>query len=170
MQIGFTGGMFETLRPLSRCTPPGSRTWATLRLVRPIPLLGCTDRHQYSHELPVGPVCDANWVYRRPVREAAASQSLHCSGFKNLPTQRYWFVNPFPDTNLWIPIDSSLSPPDNSGMSVDITPTLDEDLKAVNDAFQAGRPVPAHVNTRLEERAANACSSSKAPSTSLFLT
>lgn len=39
-------------------------------------------------------------------------------------------------------------------MSIDIIPTLDEDLKAVNDAFQAGRPVPPDVNARLEERAA----------------
>ena len=39
-------------------------------------------------------------------------------------------------------------------MSIDIIPTLDEDLKAVNDALQAGRPVPPDVNARLEDRAA----------------
>lgn len=63
---------------------PSLRHKPRTQLVRPIPLLGCTDRHQYSHELRVGPVCDANWVYRRHVRDAAASQSLRSPGFEDL--------------------------------------------------------------------------------------
>lgn len=39
-------------------------------------------------------------------------------------------------------------------MTTELHPTLDEDLKALNDAFQAGRPVPPDVDARLEERAA----------------
>lgn len=35
-----------------------------------------------------------------------------------------------------------------------LDPTLDEDLKVLNEAFQAGRPVPLDVDARLEERAA----------------
>ena len=39
-------------------------------------------------------------------------------------------------------------------MSTEIIPTLEEDIKAVTDAFLAGRPISPDVDARLEERAA----------------
>ena len=41
-------------------------------------------------------------------------------------------------------------------MRTETAPTIEEDIKAVTDAFLAGRTVPADVDARIAERAAEA--------------
>ena len=41
-------------------------------------------------------------------------------------------------------------------MKIEIAPTIEEDIKIVTEAFLAGRPVPADVDARIAERAAEA--------------
>ncbi len=41
-------------------------------------------------------------------------------------------------------------------MKTETAPTIEEDTKVVTDAFLAGRPVPADVDARIAERAAEA--------------
>lgn len=38
-------------------------------------------------------------------------------------------------------------------MSIDTTHSIDEDIKAVTEAFLAGRPVPSEVDARLDKHA-----------------
>ena len=41
-------------------------------------------------------------------------------------------------------------------MKTETSPTIEEDIKVVTEAFLAGRPVPADVDARIAERAAEA--------------
>ena len=41
-------------------------------------------------------------------------------------------------------------------MKTETAPTIEEDIKVVTEAFLAGRPVPADVDARIAERAAEA--------------
>ncbi|MBS0265674.1 MAG: hypothetical protein JSS02_27325 [Planctomycetes bacterium] len=53
-----------------------------------------------------------------------------------------------------IPVDSCLCIDDNFSMLTEITPTANDDLRAVNEAFLAGRPVDPEVARRVRERGA----------------
>lgn len=39
-------------------------------------------------------------------------------------------------------------------MTTELQPTVEDDVKAVNDAFLAGRPIPPDVGARIDQRAA----------------
>ena len=59
-----------------------------------------------------------------------------------------------PDTFAVIPVDSLPRFSDNPMMNTATIPTAEEDVQVVTDAFLSGRPIPADVANRIEERAA----------------